>query len=196
MVIMHVDPNHTFFTSDTHFCHSNIIKLCKRPFNSVEEMNETLIENWNKVVSDNDTVFHLGDFAFNSKKAIAEILPRLKGNIHLILGNHDDKHLIKNSGDYFKSIQTQLLITAEKIPIYLNHFPFLCYAGGYKGAWQLFGHVHSGYNTMGMSKSRLSVLLPTQYDVGVDNNDFTPISYLDLKWKIEDQKYNDSIESE
>ena len=58
------DPEHTFFTSDTHFGHANIINLCKRPFKDVNHMNDMLVENWNNVVTDDDTVFHLGDFAF------------------------------------------------------------------------------------------------------------------------------------
>ena len=57
------DPEHTFFTSDTHFGHANIINLCNRPFKDVNHMNDMLVENWNSVVSDDDTVFHLGDFA-------------------------------------------------------------------------------------------------------------------------------------
>lgn len=57
------DPEHTFFTSDTHFGHANIINLCNRPFKDVNHMNNMLVENWNSVVSDDDTVFHLGDFA-------------------------------------------------------------------------------------------------------------------------------------
>lgn len=73
-------PDHTFFTSDTHFGHANIIRFCKRPFENVEEMNEALIENWNKVVSDDDTVFHLGDFAFGGSNVWKEIIPRLKGS--------------------------------------------------------------------------------------------------------------------
>lgn len=83
------DPDHVFFTSDTHFGHANIIRFCKRPFENVEEMNEVLIENWNKVVSDDDTVFHLGDFAFGGSNVWKEIIPRLKGHINLIIGNHE-----------------------------------------------------------------------------------------------------------
>lgn len=58
------DGSKVYFTSDTHFYHSNIIDFCKRPFKNVEDMNETLIENWNRVVGQDDIVFHLGDFAW------------------------------------------------------------------------------------------------------------------------------------
>lgn len=81
-------PDSTFFTSDTHFGHENIIKFCKRPYQSVEEMNEALIENWNKVIGKNDTVFHLGDFALGGSTVWNNTLDRLNGKIYLIFGNH------------------------------------------------------------------------------------------------------------
>lgn len=56
------DGSRVFFTSDTHFNHTNIIRFCERPFERVDEMNEKLIDNWNSVVSPEDFVFHLGDF--------------------------------------------------------------------------------------------------------------------------------------
>lgn len=87
----------------------------------------------------------------------------------------------------------QLQIEIEDTSIYLNHYPFLCYGGSYRGVWQLFGHVHSGPGADGLDTSRLRVLLPTQYDVGVDNNNFTPISYREVKNKIEAQK-NESLD--
>ena len=71
---------------------------------------------------------------------------------------------------------------------FLNHYPFLCYGGSYRGVWQLFGHVHSGPNAEGLDISRLESLFPTQYDVGVDNNDYAPISYREVKSKIAFQK--------
>ena len=73
-----------FYTSDTHFNHRAIIDHAKRPFANMEEMNEAMIENWNRVVAPHDDVYHLGDFAFGGAEAI---LTRLKGNIHLIRGN-------------------------------------------------------------------------------------------------------------
>lgn len=178
------DPDHTFFTSDTHFGHANIIKFCKRPFKNVEEMDEALIENWNRVVSEGDTVFHLGDFAFGGSSIWNDTIPRLNGRINLIIGNHDRKNLRQGYMSYFDMVVPQMQIEIEKTPIYLNHYPFLCYGGSYRGVWQLFGHVHSGPEADGLDISRLKVLLPTQYDVGVDNNNYTPISYRELKEKI------------
>lgn len=186
-------PDHTFFTSDTHFGHANIIRFCNRPFQNVEEMNEVLIENWNKVVSKDDTVFHLGDFAFGGSSVWNSIIPRLNGHINLIIGNHDRKNLRQGYMSYFDMVVPQLQIEIEDNSIYLNHYPFLCYGGSYRGVWQLFGHVHSGPQADGLDISRLRVLLPTQYDVGVDNNNFTPISYREVKEKIESQK-NESLD--
>lgn len=186
-------PDHTFFTSDTHFGHANIIRFCNRPFQNVEEMNEVLIENWNKVVSKDDTVFHLGDFAFGGSSVWNSIIPRLNGHINLIIDNHDRKNLRQGYMLYFDMVVPQLQIEIEDNSIYLNHYPFLCYGGSYRGVWQLFGHVHSGPQADGLDISRLRVLLPTQYDVGVDNNNFTPISYREVKEKIESQK-NESLD--
>lgn len=183
----------TFFTSDTHFGHANIIRFCNRPFRNVEEMNEALIENWNLVVSEDDTVFHLGDFAFGGSNVWKSIIPRLNGHINLIIGNHDRKNLRQGYMSYFDMVVPQLQIEIEDNSIYLNHYPFLCYGGSYRGVWQLFGHVHSGPQADGLDISRLRVLLPTQYDVGVDNNNFTPISYREVKEKIESQK-NESLD--
>jgi len=81
--------NSTFFTSDTHFYHENIIKYCSRPFSSVDEMNKAMIDNWNNVVGKNDIVWHLGDFCFGKKDNIMEIFPKLNGKINLVMGNHD-----------------------------------------------------------------------------------------------------------
>ena len=67
-----------FFTSDTHFGHSKIIDYCKRPFSSIEEHDKTLIQNWNNVVGQDDTVFHLGDFAYGNSQFISNIIKQLK----------------------------------------------------------------------------------------------------------------------
>ena len=78
-----------YFISDTHFYHTAIIPYCQRPFLSVDDMNEKLIENWNKVVTNEDTVYFLGDFGFSSAPKLKDITSRLNGYKIIIRGNHD-----------------------------------------------------------------------------------------------------------
>lgn len=181
------DGDKVFFTSDTHFYHTNIIDFCKRPFKEIEEMNETLIANWNKTVGPNDIIFHLGDFCLGDSEKWNRILDRLNGNIYLILGNHDLRNFRKSYEERFKSVTMQMNIEIQNQKICLNHYPFLCYDGSYNGDWQLFGHVHTNKNNTSNDARRLEILFPTQYDVGVDNNNFTPISFAVLKKVMEEQ---------
>lgn len=80
-----------FMISDTHFGHLNIIKYESRPFKNTDEMETEIIKNWNETVTEYDEVFHLGDFAFLGKEKIKELVSKLNGKIHLVLGNHDNK---------------------------------------------------------------------------------------------------------
>ena len=73
-----------YFTSDLHLGHRNIIRLCNRPFATIEEMDETLIRNWNAKVTNGDTVYILGDLLFRNEKSAEEYLKQLKGKKHLI----------------------------------------------------------------------------------------------------------------
>ena len=181
-----------FFTSDTHFWHVNIIKYCNRPFETIEEMNETIIERWNSKISKDDIVFHLGDFAFCGSSEYNKILSRLNGKITLVLGNHDWKSLKEGYINKFNGVYQQLRIRIDGQRIYLNHFPLLCFDGAYKGleaTWQLFGHVHSSkVNTNGYDNQRLQYLFATQLDVGVDGNDFYPYQFEEIKQIIENQQ--------
>lgn len=89
---MRIEHQNIFFTSDFHVGHSNVIKHDGRPFKDVNEMNQTLIDNWNSVVSDEDIVFYLGDFAYRCHpKTMKWFVSQLKGKIYFIMGNHD-KH--------------------------------------------------------------------------------------------------------
>ena len=181
------DGAKVFFTSDTHFTHANIIRFCSRPFKNVEEMDETMIANWNRVVSENDIVFHLGDFCMGGSSKWTNVLNRLNGKIYLIIGNHDMKNLKQSCSDRFEKVAMQMYIEVDKQKIYLNHCPFLCYGGAYRDTWQLFGHVHTNKNNTGIDAPRLKMLFPTQYDVGVDNNNFTPVSFEQVKAIIQKQ---------
>ena len=179
--------DNVFFTSDTHFYHNNIIKYCNRPFKSVEDMNEIIIRNWNRVVGPDDYVFHLGDFCFAGSDKWKEIVSRLNGHIILIKGNHD--HISKPMESLFDHVSYQMSIEINKEKVYLNHYPFLTYAGPYKKTpvYQLFGHVHTKKDMTGKDKGRLTLLFNTQYDVGVDNNNYTPVSWEEVKLRIDEQ---------
>ena len=78
-----------YLISDTHFNHLNIIKYCNRPFETVEEMNEFIIQKWNNTISNDDTVYFLGDFCLGNREKVIELGHRLNGHKILILGNHD-----------------------------------------------------------------------------------------------------------
>ena len=176
----------------THFNHENIIKFSDRPFKDVEEMNEKLIENWNNKVPKDGLVFHLGDFAWGGSDVWKNTRNQLNGDIILIKGNHDIKNMSSTAEQtLFKFTTQQMLIEIEGRKIYLNHYPFLCYAGVYRDQkgliFQAYGHVHSGPNKTGKDMPRLIYTFPTQYDVGVDNNNYEPISWYELNEKIQNQ---------
>lgn len=181
-------PEEVWFTSDTHFGHENIIRYCNRPFRNAEEMNAELIRRWRETVPEDGIVFHLGDFAHGNARLWNDILSALTGRKYLILGNHDMKALRQGYMGRFEHVAQQMTIRVGGQAIVLNHNPFLCYGGSYRDVWQLFGHVHSGpASHTGLDHPRLKMLFPLQYDVGVDNNDFRPISFAEVKAKIEGQ---------
>jgi len=181
-----------FFTSDTHFSHKNIIEFCGRPFKTVEEMNKKLIENWNNKVGPTDIIYHLGDFCFGGSAEWHSILAQLNGRIHLILGNHDDKNIREGYMQLFEDVSYQRRLLIEGWTVYLNHYPYLCYPGYKAYTIALFGHIHSSpfkFNGIDAETAKKG-LHPSQYDVGVDWNNFTPISWNEVKEKINYQKAN------
>lgn len=181
------DNSKIFFISDFHAKHENIIKFCDRPWSNKEEMTEGLINNWNSVISPDDIVFNLGDFIWSG--SYGSIVPRLNGHIHLILGNHD-RHINPAWSKHLKGVHEQLTLLIDNKIVYLNHFPYLCLPAN---AYQLFGHVHlSKLKNDGQDFERCKYLLPNQYDVGVDFNDFKPISWKEVKSRIEYQIKNNT----
>lgn len=116
----------TWVISDTHFSHENILNFTDmngnriRPeFNSVKEMDEVIIENWNSVVKKGDVVYHLGDFGFN-REEIGKIINRLNGKKKLIVGNHDDIKFL-SSGNWFSKILLQRKMS--DMGLYMTHLP-------------------------------------------------------------------------
>ena len=180
-----------YFTSDTHFNHENIIKYCKRPFSSIDEHDETLIKNWNDVVPEDGIVFHLGDVGFGDPGRINEILKQLNGKIYLVIGNHDWRRIVNDHKWRFEDMTQQINMKIGKRHIILNHYPMLAFSGAWCGedaTYQLFGHVHtSPYTDEGLDQLRMKMLFTSQYDVGVDNNSFKPVSWNDVDTIIHNQ---------
>lgn len=177
-----------WITSDTHFGHTKILELSDRPFESVEEMNEILIENWNGCVSPKDTIFHLGDFALTTKEESQKIFNKLNGQKYLILGNHDKRgnkpskslpapwHWV---GDVFG-----LKISPEEF-IELNHRPCRSWTKSNYGSGHLYGHSHGKALPFGKS-----------FDVGVDCWDFKPVHLDDIRLLFDKLKDDFKIDSD
>jgi calcineurin-like phosphoesterase family protein len=121
----------TYFTADTHFDHANIIQHCGRPFAAIEEMNEAIVEVWNKTVLPGDEVFHLGDLAWSRPDCWVH---RLHGRIHLIRGNHDTK--ASSLFVTMKDCWIKKSIKGKKVT--LCHYPW----ESWPGAYMLHGHSH------------------------------------------------------
>lgn len=169
-----------FYIADTHFGHKNIIRICNRPFSSVEEMDMVLVNNWNSRVMPDDDVYVLGDFAYRSDKAI-NILRSLNGRKHLIVGNHDFKNL-KNNGfrNEFVEIEDMLTVKEGDVRIVLCHYPMVDWNGMYREAWHFFGHIH---NNDSRAKEIMKTV-PKSVNVGADCVGFMPRTARELmKWE-------------
>jgi len=153
-----------FFISDTHFGDHRVLNFYPRPFGSVAEMDAAMIERWNAAVGRDDEVWHVGDFA-RSFAVAAEILPRLNGKKHLLLGNNDP--LPQPEG--WESMADYAEARIDGIDLVLCHYPFRRWKGMDRGSVNLHGHSHG----------RLKPL-PRQFDVGADVRNFRPVTLHEL----------------
>ena len=166
-----------WFTADTHFGHKNIIEYVQRPFSGVEDMDAVLIDNWNKRVGLNDEVYHLGDVGLCSPNRLKSILHQLNGKIYLIRGNHEKSAESCNERfewikDYFELVvPDEDGYNGEQLVV-LFHYSMRVWQASHYGSYQLYGHTHG---ELFDDPALLSM------DVGVDCNDFYPVSYADVK---------------
>ena len=166
----------TFFTADQHFGHFNIMRLSKRPFASLDEMNETMIARWNAKVRDGDTVYILGDLFFRAA-TVEPTLQRLKGRKHLVLGNHDHTWTSKvRLADHFESVQNICEIKIGDKPATLCHYPMLSYPQARRG-YMIYGHIH---NNTGDDYWPLVMRRGRMLNAGVDVNNFAPVTFDEL----------------
>lgn len=174
--------SNTFFISDHHFYHSNILtfrdqdeNLIRPDFFDVYEMNEFMIERWNSVVGVNDKVYHLGDVLMSTaRNKFESILPRLNGTKVLIKGNHDNAKL-SIYADYFKDVRSEVgLKLDQKAYITFTHRPIRLHEenehSGANPYFNVHGHIHQ------------NVIDDRRYlNVSVENINYTPISIEELK---------------
>lgn len=133
----------TFYIADTHFDSKNIIKYDKRPFNSVKEMNEVMIDNWNSIIKPSDTVNILGDFCWSGDERWEYFLKTLNGVKNLIRGNHDPKKFNASIRVLLNDVIDYKEIKDNKRHVIECHFPILMYNKSYSTKhYMLHGHVH------------------------------------------------------
>lgn len=169
-----------FYTSDSHFYHANIMKHCNRPYADVESMNEDLIRRWNIVVKPEDTVYHLGDFAFRQKSDLTPIFNRLNGTKYHVEGNHDNSQVFKLGWADNTYIYREIVdfVDGQKYFVVLFHYPIQEWNGQHKGSIHLHGHIHSTPEYSSCPK------IVNRFDVGVDQRDGYPVT---LKQLLEQQ---------
>lgn len=166
-----------WFTADTHFGHRNICKYANRPFASIEDMDEAILQNINADVRPDDTLYHLGDFAFGRHRYYRERIACK--NIVLVLGNHD-RHIIEDRDGLFSSVHTLKEIKAGEQSIVLCHYAMRVWNKSHHGAWHLYGHSHGSLPDDPNSLS---------FDVGVDCTDFRPFDLADVARVMKTKTY-------
>jgi calcineurin-like phosphoesterase family protein len=155
-----------FFTSDEHYHHTNILKYCNRPYSSVEEMNDALIAEHNKVVKNADKVYHLGDFTFKSPRVAANVFRRLNGNHDEWVFDNGLREAFRDI-EHFKGIKDYEELkfgrNGEKIHLVLFHFPLLTWHKAHRGSIMLHGHTHSNIDRINEDSNT------KRFDIGVDS---------------------------
>jgi len=157
-----------FFVSDEHYGHTKILKYCNRPFKDIKEMDDELIKRHNSLVSVEDVVIHAGDFTLRSKREAENYIRRLNG-----------KHIFfKGSHDYWnKNLPSVWEKEIDGIYIVVCHYALRVWPRSHYGSINLYGHSHGNLEPF-----------ENQWDVGVDNNNFYPISLEDILKKIKNSK--------
>jgi len=177
----------TFFTADQHFGHANIIEYCNRPFDHVDEMDRALIQAWNDVIKPDDVVFHLGDFTLGDPSTARRYFAQLNGRIRVLANHwHHDRRWLPSEFGRANSYNAQgmpiticspmqvILIPREGKKrddvIVMCHYPLAEWDRKHHGSWHLHGHSHGKHKAPGLIM-----------DVGVDSNQFHPVSLETVK---------------
>jgi calcineurin-like phosphoesterase family protein len=166
-----------YFTADLHFGHANVIRYCNRPYATAYEMNEALIRNWNRTVHRDDDVYILGDVTMKPAAEAHRYISALNGRKYLIRGNHD--RFINKYEPYaadFVWVKDYEVLHYGDRHFVLFHYPIAEWYGFFRGTTHLYGHVHNAE----AANERMKSLTGFAYNVGVDCNDYRPVSIRDI----------------
>ena len=167
MRIKGINKNKLFFTADEHYWHRNVLKYENRPFQTIEDMNEALIQNFNELVPKDGTTIHAGDFCLGHLKTpevYKSIINRLSGSHIFIMGSHD--RWLNGVPNIHEIVE----ILIDKRFLVISHYCIRSWARSHYNSWHLFGHSHGRLIPIGKS-----------WDIGVDNNNFYPLSFTQIE---------------
>lgn len=179
-----------FYTSDLHLDHANMLKFEpeSRPFNTVTEMNQAIIQFWNAKVRPKDEVYILGDFCFdNDGERATQFLKKLNGKKYLIRGNHDaflwgrnfDKDKLENGNNIKDLMEIDDEVDGKKVHVVMCHYPIAVWNRKHHGAYHLFGHIHSNKSD-GTHHPLDFDLGDHAFNVGIDVRDLEPKTLKEL----------------
>lgn len=160
-----------WFCADLHFSHANILKYQNRPFLSIGDMDECLIQTFNSYIKPEDEVYCLGDFSFSDP---TYYLKRLNGKWHLIKGNHDHRQPNRP----FSWVKDTYMLRSVNPMIFMCHYPMRQWPQSHYGVINLHGHCHGSLPALGR-----------QMDVGVDCNNYAPVHIEEVFSKMKDIPY-------
>lgn len=157
-----------FFISDTHFGHENIMKFCGRPFQTPADMDAEMIRRWNAKVTNDDTVYHLGDFCFGRGVETdykRKVFGSLNGRKVLIKGNHDHSDVRSLP---WGAIHDSLIYKTVTNTVHLYHFPIWDWDRKFHGSLHFYGHVHNNVPTYNPAKNA--------FNISVEVRNFEPMT--------------------
>jgi len=184
-----------WFSADLHLGHDNILSLCNRPFSTIQEMADVFVSNHNSLVKENDIYWNFGDIGFRcSPQYLVSQISRLHGKFIVILGNHDkpfrqavqlgllNKELNSRkiqivggmASIHDREIAISKMIDIEGQKIFISHYSHRTWPGAFRGSYHLFGHSHDNLSPLYKS-----------FDVGVDANGYFPISFSQIKQRMD-----------
>lgn len=169
-----------YFTSDLHLGHTNVLQW-REGFSSIDEMDEVLVDNWNKRVRTTDTVIIAGDLFFHNKRPAEEYLAAMKGKKILIRGNHDRSWMKKLSEEqickYFAEVHDLYTLKKNGVRLAFCHYPMIAWNGSRKGDLLICGHIHCKREGF---EYELFRQVPTAFNAGVDVNHMAPATLGEL----------------